>query len=125
MRMWRKGSAPPPHGPVHVSMNDYVVHRLRDVPAVWYEGLRFAAHWPRTEGALGLWIAGFGKRQTVSISVWRSADDLRRFVRSPRHRKVMKRHRHTGDLVTTAWPAARLDKQEIWEQGKARVRGQA
>jgi hypothetical protein len=77
-------------------MNDYVVHRLRDVPAVWYEGLRFAAHWPRTEGALGL-----------------------------RHRQAMKRHRHTGDLVTTAWPAARFDKHEIWEQGKARVRRHA
>src|SRR5438128_1856235 len=123
MRIWRKGSTTPLDGPVHVSMNDYMAHRLRDVPAVRYEALRFAARWPRTEGALGLWVAAFGARQSVSISVWRDPDDLRCFVRSPRHAAVMKRHRSTGDLVTTAWSAPRFDRNEIWRQGSTRVRG--
>ena len=121
-RMWRSGTAEAPSGPVHVSMNDYVVHRMRDVPLVYYEAMRFAAAWPRTDGALGLWVAALSPRQSVSVSVWRDPEALQAFVRSPRHLAVMKRHRPTGDLITTPWTAPRLERDEIWEQAMERVR---
>lgn len=71
--IWKSGSLEPGSGSVHVSMNDYLIHRLRDVPRVAFEGLRLRRRWPRTEGALSLWFAAFrGGRRQVSISVWRT-----------------------------------------------------
>ena len=56
-RIWKLGERPAPDGPVHVSMNDFVIHRLRDVPRVGWEGIGFRRNWPKTEGALGLCTA--------------------------------------------------------------------
>src|SRR5262245_25140034 len=90
-RLWKPGAEPSAPGPVHVSMNDYWIHRRRDIPRVAWEGMRFRRSWPTTEGAIGLWFAtaNLGHRQ-ISISIWRSAEDLRRFVRSPRHLRIMR-----------------------------------
>src|SRR5690348_545696 len=102
--IWKRGSREPVTGPVHVSMNDYLVHRLRDVPRVAIEGLRLRGAWPHTEGALGLWVASFRSvRRQVSVSVWRAPDDLRRFVQSPVHLRIMREFRDAGALYTTAW----------------------
>lgn len=105
-------------------MNDYLLSRVRDVPRVAVEGLRFRQDWPETEGALGLWFAGFnlGFRQ-VSVSVWRSPEDLRKFVRSPHHLRIMREYRDTGKLFTNAWTAEQLDKALIWRQAKDRLTG--
>lgn len=122
--LWRDGEPDPPQGPVHVSMNDYLIHHLRDIPRVARDGLRLRQRWPETPGALGLWFASFrtGRRQ-VSVSVWRSPEDLRRFVRSPEHLRIMREHRSTGDLITTPWAAERLDPAEIWRQALDRLEG--
>lgn len=58
VRFWKTGVRRPLAGPVHVSMNDFWIHRARDIPRVALAGLQFRHAWPRTEGALGLWIAG-------------------------------------------------------------------
>ena len=122
--MWKEGSLQPGTGPVHVSMNDYLIHRVRDVPRVALEGLRLRRHWPRTEGALGLWFAVFrlGRRQ-VSISVWRSPEDLQRFVRSPAHLEIMRDYKSTGALYTNAWTAERFDRTLVWQQAMDRLMG--
>ena len=52
--MWKRGALQPGAGPVHVSMNDYLIHRRRDIPRVAIEGLRLRKHWPEMEGSLGL-----------------------------------------------------------------------
>jgi len=68
-------------------MNDYLIRLLRDVPRVAREGMALRRRWPETDGALGLWFAAFrGGRRQVSISVWRSPEDL-----SP-----SSAHRYTG-----------------------------
>jgi len=106
-------------------MNDYLIFRARDIPRVAKEGTWFWWAWPRTEGALGLWVAGWrGGRRQVSISVWQSREDLRAFVRSPRHLRIMREFRDTGDLITNAWTAERLDRNLIWGQAVDRLRGQ-
>jgi hypothetical protein len=71
VRIWKMGSGDPPLGPVHVSMNDHLIHRARDIPRVTLAGLGFRHAWPRTEGALGLRFACTvnGRRQ-ISVSVW-------------------------------------------------------
>lgn len=122
--LWKTGARPPRTGPVHVSMNDYLIHRLRDVPRVAREGLRLRRLWPRTEGALGLWVASFrdGRRQ-VSISVWRTSEDLQRFVRSPEHLRIMREFKDAGALHTNAWTAECFDPALIWRQGMNRLAG--
>jgi hypothetical protein len=122
--IWKDGAPRSHAGPVHVSMNDYLVHRLRDVPRVAREGMRFRRAWPETEGALGQWVAAFrGGRRQVSVSVWRTPDDLRRFVRSPVHLRIMREYRDAGALYTNAWTAERLDRALIWGQAVARLEG--
>ena len=123
-RMWRSGSIRSHTGPVHVSMNDYLVEGPRDTLRVALAGTRFWLGWPRAEGALGCWFAGarVGQR-SVSVSVWRHPDDLRRFVRSPAHLKVMREFRDTGELFTNAWSAERLDRALIWRQAEDRLMG--
>ncbi len=122
--IWKNGAPVTHTGPVHVSMNDYLIHRLRDVPRVGREGMSFRHHWPQTEGALGLWVGTWrGGRRQVSVSVWRSAEDLRRFVRSPRHLRIMREFRDAGALHTTAWTAERFDRALIWRQATDRLYG--
>jgi hypothetical protein len=122
--IWKTGApASRGDGPVHVSMNDYLVHRLRDIPRVAREGI-LRRHWPQTPGALGLWFAAFkGGRRQVSISVWRGPEDLRAFVRSPAHQRIMRQYRNAGALYTNAWTAERLDRQLIWRQAADRLAG--
>lgn len=122
--IWCYGEPAPHDGPVHVSMNDYLIHRLRDVPRVARAGIDLRRRWPQTPGALGLWFAAFGGlRRQVSVSVWRTPEDLRRFVGSPEHLRIMREHRDTGDLFTNAWSAERLDRELIWRQAEDRLRG--
>jgi hypothetical protein len=121
--IWKPGAGTGA-GPVHVSMNDYLIHRARDIPRVAYEGMRLRGRWPEIEGTLGLWFAVFrlGRRQ-VSVSVWRSPEDLRRFVRSPEHLRIMREYRDAGDLHTNAWAAERVDRELIWRQATDRLAG--
>jgi len=122
--IWKSGSLDPGSGPVHVSMNDYLIHRLRDVPRVAFEGLRLRRRWPHTEGALGLWFAAFrGGRRQVSISVWRAPQDLTRFVHSPEHLRIMRTFKGAGALYTNAWTAERFAPALIWQQGLDRLSG--
>ena len=122
--IWRGGSCLPPASPVHVSMNDYLIHRRRDIPRVIWEGLRLRRRWPRTGGTLGLWMAAFrGGRRQVSVSIWENPEDLRRFVRSPEHKSIMRKFRDAGSLHTTAWTAERFDPQLIWRQAADRLAG--
>ena len=122
--LWKAGQPEPARGPVHVSMNDYLIHRLRDVPRVAREGLRRRRRWPEIDGALGLWRAAFrrGRRQ-VSISVWRTPEDLRRFVRSPEHVRIMRAFEDAGALHTNAWTAERFDPELVWQQASDRLAG--
>jgi heme-degrading monooxygenase HmoA len=122
--IWKHGAARAEAGPVHVSMNDYLIHRYGDVVRVGLEGLRLRARWQETEGALGLWVAAFrGGRRQVSISVWRSAEDLKRFVRSPEHLRIMKEFKDAGILYTSAWKAERCDPDRVWTQAIERLDG--
>jgi len=118
------GSLAAPDGAVHVSMNDYLIHHVRDVGRVAVRGLRLRTGWPQTPGALGLWVASsLGGRRQVSVSIWLDPDDLRRFVRSPAHLKTMHDFRGVGTLDTTAWSAPRLNRWEIWLQAQERLAG--
>ncbi|MBO2447827.1 hypothetical protein J4573_12055 [Actinomadura barringtoniae] len=124
IRFWKDGQLAAADGPVHVSMNDYLILGLRDVPRVAMAGLRLRRAWPETEGTLGLWMATTpdGRRQ-ISVSLWRDPADLRRFVQSAAHRRVVRDFRDAGKLITTPWTAERLDRRLIWHQAEDRLLG--
>jgi hypothetical protein len=56
-------------------------------------------------------------------SIWREPEDLKRFVRSPEHLRIMREYRTTGALYTNAWTAERFDPGLIWKQGTDRLAG--
>ena len=122
--IWKGSDSRTHTGPVHVSMNDYLIRRVGDIPRVAREGMRLRRGWPQTDGALGLWFATrrLGRRQ-ISVSVWRSPEDLRAFVRSPEHLRIMRENRNTGELFTTAWTSERLDRAVIWREAVDRLSG--
>jgi hypothetical protein len=125
IRLWKTGTLPHDAlGPVHVSMNDYLVHRLRDVPRVAAAGMRFRRAWPETEGALGLWFASSPSLlRQISVSIWRAPEDLRGFVRTSGHLRVMRDFRSAGDLFTNAWTAERFDRALVWRDAEERLLG--
>lgn len=112
---WTEGPFTTDDGPVLVSVTDFHVARARDLPMVWAEGLRLRGAWPAMPGAVGLWLwAKPLHKRSGSVSVWRSEDDLRRFVSWPRHVAIMRRYRETGDLSSWTWLAERFDAAQIW-----------
>ncbi len=121
LRLWKDGCTEQPTGAVFVSMNDYRVYKARDVPRVMFEGLRFRQSWPVTPGSLGLWVAQLPGKRTISVSIWQHSEALSEFVRSPRHRMIMRTHQRTGQLITTAWLADRFDRHLIWSQVEQRL----
>ena len=122
--IWKRGAVEPGSSPVHVSMNDYLIHRLRDIPRVAWAGLRLRRGWPETEGAVGLGMVALrGGRRQISISVWRAPEDLRRFVRSAEHQRVIREFKSAGALYTNAWTAERFDPALIWREAVDRLTG--
>ena len=119
---WTDGPFTADDGPVLVSVTDFHVARGRDLPAVWTEGLRLRRAWPAMTGAVGLWLwAKPLRKRSGSVSVWRSEDDLRRFVRWPRHVAIMRRYREAGELASWTWLAERFDAAEIWGAARQRL----
>jgi hypothetical protein len=112
---WTDGPFTAEDGPVLVSVTDFHIARGRDLPVVWTEGLRLRRAWPTMTGAIGLWLwAKPLRKRSGSVSVWRSEDDLRRFVRWPRHVAIMRRYREAGELTSWTWLAEHFDAAEIW-----------
>jgi heme-degrading monooxygenase HmoA len=120
---WKPGPADGADGEVFVSLTDYTDRRWRNVPRVWFDGLRLRRAWPSMRGAVGLVLwAEAEQRRCGSVSVWTSEDDLRAFVRWPPHVAIMSRHRDRGDLVATSWRAERFDREAIWAEARRRLR---
>jgi hypothetical protein len=69
-------------------------------------------------------VAAFkGVRRQVSVSVWRTPEDLKLFVRSPVHVRIMREFKDAGLLYTNAWSAERCDPNLIWQQAVDRLEG--
>jgi hypothetical protein len=115
---WRKGSLDAdPDLPVFVSLTDFRFHAPRDAPGAWRTGLRLRRSWPRLEGAIGLWLWAEPLRlRSGSVSIWRSAEDLMSFIRSPVHRTIVREYRSRMSGTSRGWTAPKLDRPAIWAQ---------
>ena len=120
---WKRGAAADAEGEVLVSLTDFTGHSLRNTPRVWFDGLRLRRAWPSMRGAVGLvlWASVEDRHRSGSLSVWRSEEDLRSFVRWPPHVAIMRRHRDRGELTATTWVAERFDRDAIWAEAKRRL----
>lgn len=91
----------------------------RDLPGIYRTGLALAARWPELPGAVGVWLwsqplAG----SSGSVSVWRSAESLRGFIRLPEHVRVMDRYRSRGSIRATTWTAEWGDRDALWSRAR-------
>lgn len=102
---WRAGPAAGGEGPVVVSLTDFRAHRLRDLPGIYWSGLRLREGWYAMPGAIGLWLWGqpLDRGRGGSVSVWQSEADLRRFVALPAHLAIMRKYRTLGRLESATW----------------------
>src|SRR5262249_12491288 len=121
-RLWYAGWKPGPEiacpgQAVYVSVTDFRIHRARHAPAAWRTGLELRRSWPALDGAIGLWLWSQPLAlRSGSVSIWRSEDDLVRFLRSPVHRDIVARYRSRIGGTSTGWTAPDLDRPAIWQQ---------
>lgn len=121
---WKRGAAArAPAGRVVVSATKFNYRRLRDMPAVGLHGWRLRRGWGSRPGALGLIVGGQPlKRITYSLSVWTSEDDLRRFLGSPEHVRLVRGYRprlhHSTSVV---WHTDRLSPGAAWREALRRL----
>jgi hypothetical protein len=123
MAAWIAGpAAAAPAGRLLVSVTDFEVAQARALPRIWLEGLRLRHAWPGLAGAVGLWLwAKPLRKRSGSVSVWQSEEDLRAFVRWPRHVEIMRRYRNAGSLTATTWWTECFDPAEIWAIAEQQV----
>jgi hypothetical protein len=116
---WARGPEAGTDDAVLVSVTDFAVHRVRDVPGIAVAGLRLRSGWYGMEGAvvLSLWSLPL-ERRSGSISVWRGEDDLRRFIRLPAHVEIMRRYRDRGSLRADTWRVERFISRTVTEQAR-------
>jgi hypothetical protein len=120
---WRAGAAASSRGPYVISATRFVYRRWRDMPRVWLIALRLRRGWPSRPGAVGLATgADVLAPVTYSLSVWESEDDLRAFLRSPEHARLMRDYRdRLVEARVVSWRAERFAPGPAWAEGLARL----
>jgi hypothetical protein len=121
---WKQGPVvPDPDQPVFVSVTDFHIHHPRHAPGAWRTGLRLRRSWPRLEGAIGLWLWGEPLRlRSGSVSIWRSEEDLTRFIRSQVHRNIVRAYHGRMSGTSHSWNAHRFDRAAIWSRAVYELR---
>jgi heme-degrading monooxygenase HmoA len=121
----KHGAARDWDGPITVSVTDFRTFRLRDLPRVWRTGLRLRRAWPHIPGAVGLYLwADIPHKRSGSVSIWKTEDDLRAFVRWAPHVEIMRRNRDSGHLLSETWSADQFDPA-IWRTARRRLTDRA
>jgi hypothetical protein len=120
---WQPGPEPRTPGTVVVSATRFLYRRWRHMPLVWFHGWRLRRGWGRRPGAVGLFTGVELRRPvTYSLSVWRSQDDLRRFLRAPDHVRLMRGFRSRLTTATSVtFEMGRLAPEEAWREGLRRL----
>lgn len=106
-------------GPVVVSFTEYTAHRRRDIVRAAAVAQRLRMGWYAMSGAVGLVLHLEPLRSSGgSVSVWRSEEDLLRFVRLPLHLEIMRRYRELGTLRSAQWEMDRFVLREAVAQAR-------
>jgi hypothetical protein len=123
---WRPGPEEGGAGRFTISATEFTYRHWRDMPLVWFHGLRLRRGWGKLPGAVGL-ATGSQTFRPVSytLSVWRSHEDLRRFLRSPAHVALVRdfKRRQAGS-ASVVWEADRFALDDAWSEGLRRLEAQ-
>lgn len=119
---WIAGPEEQADGPALVSLSEFKMHTLRDLPGIAWTGMRLRAGWYGLPGAVGLhlWM-DLTQRSIGSLSVWTNAADLRRWIGLPLHTQVMRRYRSRGIARATQWTCEPFDRAAILVEAKRRL----
>jgi hypothetical protein len=120
---WKAGpEAAAVDGPVLVSATKFVYSHFADLPVVGFHAMRLRQGWGGRPGSVGLLVGSEPlKRTTYSISVWRSEEDLKAFLRAPDHVPLVRRFKPRLDGSTSAvWRTDSFDVEQAWAEATRR-----
>jgi hypothetical protein len=106
-----------------VSATRFTYKSLWQMPAVYWHGLRMRRAWPRFRGSIGVSLsADMGRRSTYTVSLWRSEEDLKKFISHPEHLALMRAYRpHTESISAATWTVEAFDLGEAWREARRRL----
>lgn len=122
---WRHGQLPQTQGPMVVSATRFTYKSLWDLPGVYWNGLRLRRVWPRFPGSIGVSIsADMARRSTYTVSLWRSEEDLKKFISHPEHLALMRAYRPRMESVSAAtWQVESFSLGEAWRKARQLLSG--
>lgn len=120
---WTPGPARGHEGPVLVSVTDFELRTIRDLPGVYREARGLAARWPDLAGAYGMWLWTIPTaRRCGAVAVWRDTAALHGFIAWPPHVAIMRAYKGRGTLTSTTWQADDFDPGATWTRARAALR---
>ncbi|MEU2281548.1 hypothetical protein ABZ614_06165 [Streptomyces sp. NPDC013178] len=120
---WTPGQAHDHTGPVLISVTDFELDRITDLPGVYREARRLAADWPELPGALGMWLWTIPTaRRCGAVAVWNDTAALHHFIAWPPHVAIMRAYKGRGTLTSTTWQADAFDLRETWACAQTELR---
>ena len=119
---WKAGPAAA-DGPVVVSATRFVYSRLSYLPIVSWHAYWLRRRWGSRPGSIGLLVGSKPlRRTTYSISVWRSEDDLKAFLRAPDHLPLIRKFKGRLDASTSAvWRTDSFHMDDAWQEALGRL----
>jgi hypothetical protein len=112
---WLPGPEDGTGSSVLVSFTDFRATVTEDLAEIYRTGMDLGKNWPIMSGAVGLWL--WGKPSELrggSVSVWRTDDDLKRFVSWPVHLGIMENWRARIEVSTQRWSAPGFVAEQAW-----------
>jgi hypothetical protein len=120
---WLPGPADASASPVVVSFTDFRAGTDDDLAEIFRTGIDLGQNWPIMSGAVGLWLWGKpSEMRGGSVSVWRTDDDLPRFVRWPVHAAIVKAWRTRIEVRAQRWVDASFDPELAWLRAEQHMR---
>jgi hypothetical protein len=110
---WKRGPSCGPAAFVAVTRTDF--SRYRDMPGATLAALRLRRAIPDTAGAIGVSLAvHVARRRTYSVSAWRTDQDLRQFLRSPAHLRIVSKYRTRVTVRGDSWTVDHFVLGDAW-----------
>lgn len=121
---WQPGPEAPTRGSALVSVTEFTARRHSQTLPIALSGLRLRRSWPRTPGAVGMWLwTDPWRKRSGSVSVWTDERSLYAFVGRPDHVRIVRAHRDRGEMRATAWAVDRFDPDGVWDTARSLLTG--
>ncbi|MFI0235236.1 hypothetical protein [Streptomyces sp. NPDC016845] len=117
---WQPGpAAPDATTPCLVSVTEFTAAGHLRTAGVALNGMRLRRTWPRTGGAVGMWLwVDPPRRRSGSVSVWTGDHALVAFLRRADHARTVRAFRGHGTMRATAWTVPVFDAAAVWDAAR-------